>query len=38
MEADRKSDKRGLGLAVIRKRLLPALKVVVLLVEWPTTS
>jgi hypothetical protein len=33
MEADLKSDKRGLGLAVIRKRLLPAQKVVVLLVQ-----
>jgi hypothetical protein len=33
MEADLKSDKQGLGLAVIRKRLLPAQKLVVLLVE-----
>ena len=33
MEADLKSDKHGLGLAVIRKRLLPAQKLVVLLVE-----
>jgi hypothetical protein len=33
MEADLKSDKHGLGLAVIRKRLLPAQKMVVLLVE-----
>ena len=33
MEADVKSDKHGLGLAVIRKRLLPAQKLVVLLVE-----
>lgn len=33
MEADLKSDKRGLGLAVIRKHLLPAQKLVVLLVE-----
>lgn len=33
MEADLKSDKHGLGLAVIRKHLLPAQKMVVLLVE-----
>jgi hypothetical protein len=33
MEADLKSDKHGLGLAVIRKRLLPAQKLVVLLVQ-----
>jgi hypothetical protein len=33
MEADLKSDKHGLGLAVIRKRLLPAQKMVVLLVQ-----
>ncbi len=33
MEADLKSDKQGLGLAVIRKRLLPAQKLVVLLVQ-----
>ncbi len=33
MEADLKSNKQGLGLAVIRKRLLPAQKLVVLLVE-----
>jgi hypothetical protein len=33
MEADLKSDKHGLSLAVIRKRLLPAQKLVVLLVE-----
>jgi len=33
MEADLKSDKQGLGLAVIRKRLLPAQKMVVLLVQ-----
>jgi len=33
MEADLKSDKRGLGLAVIRKRLLAAQKLVVLLVQ-----
>jgi hypothetical protein len=33
MEADLKSDKHGLGLAVIRKHLLPAQKLVVLLVE-----
>jgi hypothetical protein len=33
MEADLKSDKHGLGLAVIRKRLLPAQMLVVLLVE-----
>ena len=33
MEADLKSDKQGLGLALIRKRLLPAQKLVVLLVE-----
>ncbi len=33
MEADLKSDKQGLGLAVIRKRLLSAQKLVVLLVE-----
>jgi hypothetical protein len=33
MEADLKSDKQGLGLAVIRKRLLPAQMLVVLLVE-----
>ena len=33
MEADLKSDKHGLGLALIRKRLLPAQKLVVLLVE-----
>jgi hypothetical protein len=33
MEADLKSDKHGLGLAVIRKHLLPAQKVVVLLIE-----
>ncbi len=33
MEADLKSDKRGLGLAVIRKRLLPAQELVVLLVQ-----
>lgn len=32
-EADLKSDKHGLGLAVIRKHLLPAQKLVVLLVE-----
>jgi hypothetical protein len=33
MEADRKRDKHGLGLAVIRKHHLPAQKMVVLLVE-----
>ena len=33
MEADLKSDKHGLGLAVIRKHRLPAQKLVVLLVE-----
>lgn len=33
IEADLKSDKHGLGLAIIRKRLLPAQKLVVLLVE-----
>ena len=33
MEADLKSDKHGLGLAVIRKHLLPAQKLVVLLVQ-----
>jgi hypothetical protein len=33
MEADLKSDKHGLGLAVIRKHLLPAQMMVVLLVE-----
>lgn len=33
MEADLKSDKHGLGLAIIRKHLLPAQKLVVLLVE-----
>ncbi len=33
MEADLKSDKHGLGLAMIRKRLLPAQKLVVLLVQ-----
>lgn len=33
MEADRKSAKQGVGLAVIRKRLLPAQKMVVLLVQ-----
>ncbi len=33
MEADLKGDKHGLGLAVIRKRLLPAQKLVVLLVQ-----
>jgi hypothetical protein len=33
MEADLKSDKHGLGLAVIHKRLLPAQMLVVLLVE-----
>jgi len=33
MEADLKSDKHGLGLALIRKRLLPAQKMVVLLVQ-----
>jgi hypothetical protein len=33
MEADLKSDKHGLGLAVIRKHLLPAQKMVVLLVQ-----
>lgn len=33
MEADLKSDKHGLGLAVIRKRRLPAQQMVVLLVE-----
>ena len=33
MESDLKSDKHGLGLAVIRKRLLPAQKLVVLLVQ-----
>ncbi len=33
MEADLKSDKHGLGLAVIRKHHLPAQKMVVLLVE-----
>jgi hypothetical protein len=33
MEADLKSDKHGLGLAVIRKRLLPAQKLVVLLLQ-----
>ena len=33
MEADLKSDKHGFGLAVIRKHLLPAQKLVVLLVQ-----
>lgn len=33
MEADLKSDKHGLGLAMIRKHLLPAQKMVVLLLE-----
>ncbi len=33
MEADLKSDKHGLRLTVIRKRLLPAQKLVVPLVE-----
>lgn len=33
MEADRKRDKQGLGLAVIPKRLLSAQKMVVLLVQ-----
>jgi hypothetical protein len=33
MEADLRSDKHGLGLAVIRKHLLPAQKLVVLLVQ-----
>lgn len=33
MEADLKSDKHGLGRAKVRKRLLPAQKLVVLLVE-----
>ena len=38
MEADLKSDKQGLGLAVIRKRLLPAQKMVVYWCSWPTIS
>ena len=33
MEADLKSDKRGLGLATIRKRSLPAQKMVILLMQ-----
>ncbi len=33
MEADLKSDKQGLGLAVIRKQRLPAQKIVVLLLQ-----
>ena len=37
MEADLKSDKHGLGLAMIRKHLLPAQKMVVLLVELAHT-
>jgi hypothetical protein len=37
MEADLKSDKHGLGLAVIRKHLLPAQNLVVLLVELAHT-
>jgi hypothetical protein len=38
MEADLKSDKHGLGLAVIRKRLFPAQKLAVLLVELAHNS
>ena len=34
MEADLKSDKRGLGLGVIRKQKLPAQQMVVLLGQW----
>jgi hypothetical protein len=34
MEADLKSDKRGLGLGVIRKHKLPAQQMVVLLGQW----
>ena len=37
MEADLKSDQHGLGLAVIRNHLLPAQKLVVLLVELAHT-
>jgi hypothetical protein len=37
MEADLKSDKHGLGLAMIRKHQLPAQKMVVLLVELAHT-
>jgi hypothetical protein len=37
MEADLKGDKQGLGLAVIRKRLMPAQKLVVLLVQFAHT-